>query len=75
MAQHWSWFTMEEVLKFLLEDESVNKDNAALEDDDLAEYEGTTAGNVSTDTDNDLEDSSYEEGSEVSWACNLLFPA
>ena len=75
MAQYWSWFTMEEVLKFLLGDELVNKDNAAIEDYSLAEYEGTTAVNVLTDTDNDVEDSSSEEGSEVSWTCNLLFPA
>ena len=67
---------MEEVLKFLLGDESVNKDNAAIEDDSLAEYDVTTAVDVLTDTDNDVEDSSCEEGSvQVSWACNLLFPA
>ena len=75
MAQHWSWFTMEEVLKFTLGDESVNKDNAAIEDDSLAEYDGTTAVDVSTDTDACVEDSSSEEGSEVSWACNLPFPS
>ena len=65
---------MEEVLKFLLGDESVNKDNAAIEDDSLAEYDGTTAVDVLTDTD-DVEDSSSEEGNKVSWASNLLFPA
>ena len=32
----------EGVLKFILGDESVNKDNAAIEDDSLAEYDGTT---------------------------------
>ena len=61
--QNWSRFTMEEVLKFLLGDESVNKDNAAIEDDSLAEYDGTTARDVLTDTD-DVEDSSSEEGNE-----------
>ena len=75
MAQHWSRFTMEEVLKFLLGNESVNKDNAAIEDDSLAEYDGTTAVDILTDTDNDVEDSSSEEGSEVFWACQLLFSA
>ena len=74
MAQHGSWFTMEEVLKFILKDESVNKNNAAIEDDSLAEYDGTTAVDVLTDTD-DVEDSSSEEGNEVSCACNLLFPS
>ena len=71
MAQHWSQFTMEEVLKFLLGDESVNKGNAAIEDDSLAEYDGTTAVDVLTDIDNDVEDSSSEEGSEVFSDCNL----
>ena len=52
---------MEEVLKFLLWDESVNKDSAAIEDDSLAEYDGTTAVDVLTDTDNDVEDLSSEE--------------
>ena len=35
MAQHWLRFAIikEEVLKFLLVDESVNIDNAAIEDD------------------------------------------
>ena len=61
MAKHWSRFTMEEVLKFFLGDESVNKDNAAIEDDSLAEYDGTTAVDVLTDTDNDVEDLSSEE--------------
>ena len=72
--QNWSRFTMEEVLKFLLGDESVNKDYTAIKDDSLAEYDGTTAVDVLTDTD-DVEDSSSEEGSKVSWAYNLLFPA
>ena len=58
---HWSRFTMEELLKFLLGDESVNKVNAAIE----AEYDGTTSVEVLTDTDNDVEDSSSEEGSDV----------
>ena len=75
MAQHWSWFTMEEVLKFLLGDESVNKDSAAIEDDSLAEFDGTTAVDVLTDIDNDVEDSSSEEGNQVSSACNLLYSA
>ena len=66
---------MEGVLKFFLGDESVNKDNAAFEDDSLAEYDGTTSVDVLTDTDNDVEDSSSEEVSEVSWACSLPFPA
>ena len=57
---------MEEVLKFLLGNESVNKDNAAIEDDSLAEYDGTTAVDVLTDTDNDVEDLSSEEWSTVS---------
>ena len=57
---------MEEVLKFILGDESVNKDNAAIEDDSLAEYDGTTAVDVLTDTDKCVEDSSSEEGSGVS---------
>ena len=65
---------MEEVLKFTLGDESVNKDNAAIEDDSLAEYDGTTAVDVLTDTD-DVDDSSSEEGNKVSCACNLLFPS
>ena len=39
--------------------------NDANENDSLAEYDGTTAVDVSTDTDNDLEDSSSEKGSEV----------
>ena len=64
---------MEEVLKFFLGDESVNKDNA-IEDDSLAEYDGTTAVDVLTDTD-DVEDLSSEEGNKFSWACNLLFPS
>ena len=38
--QNWLRFTMEEVLKFFLGDESVIKDNAAIEDDSLAEYDG-----------------------------------
>ena len=66
---------MEEVLKFLLGDESVNKDNAAIEDNSLAEYDGTIAVDVLTDIDNNVEDSSSEEESEVFWACNLVFPA
>ena len=56
---------------FHLRDESVNKDNAAIEDDSGAEYDGTTAVDVLTDTDNYVEDSSSEEGSEVSWTCNF----
>ena len=44
----------------------MNKDNAAIEDDSLAEYDGTTAVDVLTDTDKCVEDSSSEEGSEVS---------
>ena len=59
MAKHWSRFTMKEVLKFFLGDESVNKGNA-IEDNSL-EYDGTTAVNVLTDTDNDVEDLSSEE--------------
>ena len=43
---------MEEMLKFFLGDELVNKDNA-IEDDSLAEYDGTTAVDILTDTDND----------------------
>ena len=39
----------------------MNKDNAAIEDDSLAEYDGTTAVDVLTDTDNDVEDLSSEE--------------
>ena len=66
MAQHWSQFIMEKVLKFLLGEESVNIDNAAIEDDSLAEYDGTTLVDVLTDTDNDVEDSSSEEGNKVS---------
>ena len=62
-----------EVLKFLLGEESVNKDNSN-EDDSLVDYDETTAVDVSTDTGNDVEDLSSEEGSEVSSACNLLFP-
>ena len=60
ISKHWSRFTMEEMLKFFLRDESVNKDNA-IEDDSLAEYDGTTAVDVLTDTDNDVEDLSSEE--------------
>ena len=52
---------MEEVLKFILGDESVNKNNAAIEDDSLAEYVGTTAVDVLTDTDKCVEDSSSEQ--------------
>ena len=64
-------FTTEEVLKFYLGDESVNKDNVAIEDDSVAEYDGITAVDVLTDTDNNVEDLSSEEGSEVSWTCNF----
>ena len=53
----------------------MNKGNAAIEDDSLAEYVGTTAVDVLTDIDNDVGDSSSEEGSKVFWACDLLFPA
>ena len=53
----------------------MNKDSASIENDSLAEYVGTTAVDVLTDTDNDVEDSSSEEGSKVFWACDLLFPA
>ena len=73
MAEYLSRFTTEEVLKFFLGDESVNRYNSN-EDDSLAECDETTAVDVSTDTD-DVKDSSSEEGSEVSWACNLLFSA
>ena len=59
------------MLEFLLGDESVNKDNAAIEDDSLAEYDGTTAVDVLTDIDNDVEDLNSKEGSEVSWTCNF----
>ena len=59
------------MLKFYLEDELVNKDNAAIEDDSVAEYDGTTAVDVLTDTKNNVEDLSSEEGSEVSWTCNF----
>ena len=52
----------------------MNKDNSN-EDDSLVDYDETTAVDVSTDTGNDVEDSSSEEGSEVSSACNLLFPS
>ena len=60
MAQHWSRFTMEEVLQFFWGDESVNKKSAATEDDSLAEYDGTTVMDVLTVLDNDVEDSSCE---------------
>ena len=66
---------MEEVLKFCLRGESVNKDNAAIEDDSFAEYDGTTSVDVLADIHNDMEDSISEEGSKVFWACNLLFPS
>ena len=65
---------MEEVSNFLLEDESVNKDSATIEEDSLAEYDGTAAVDVLTDID-DVADSSSEEGNQVSSASNLLFLA
>ena len=38
----------------------------------IAEYDVTTAVDVLTNINNDVEDSSSEEGSEILWACNLF---
>lgn len=55
MAERWSRFTTEEVLKLFIGGKSTNKDDSN-EEDTFTEYVGTTALDSAADSDDDSED-------------------